>query len=247
MKEVHFVVQGKGGVGKSLCASILAQYLQERSPLPLHCFDTDAVNPTFSRWKALNVETVKILTKHNTIDTRPFDEMIESLVELDGIGVIDNGAATFVPLIAYMNEGNIAELLKDNGVRVVMHVPMNGGQALGDCLAGLSQTLKNVDADVVVWLNDFKGAVQEGGKDFTDFKIYTQNKHRILGIVHLPNRNPDTFGKDIFLMTENNLTFNEANNSPELFKLAPRSCLKRVKDELFAQLDKLDLDQDDES
>ena len=168
-------------------------------------------------------------------------------MELDGIGVIDNGAATFVPLIAYMNEGNIAELLKDNGVRVVMHVPMNGGQALGDCLAGLSQTLKNVDADIVVWLNDFKGAVQEGGKDFTDFKIYTQNKHRILGIVHLPNRNPDTFGKDIFLMTENNLTFNEANNSPELFKLAPRSRLKRVKDELFAQLDKLDLDQDDEA
>ena len=48
-------------------------------------------------------------------------------------------------------------------------------------------------------------------------------------------------------MTENNLTFNEANNSPELFKLAPRSRLKRVKDELFAQLDKLDLDQDDEA
>ena len=29
MKEVHVIAQGKGGVGKSLSAIILAQYLKE--------------------------------------------------------------------------------------------------------------------------------------------------------------------------------------------------------------------------
>ena len=29
MKQVHFIVQGKGGVGKSLISTMLAQYLVE--------------------------------------------------------------------------------------------------------------------------------------------------------------------------------------------------------------------------
>ena len=31
MKEVHFVTQSKGGVGKSFVAMLLAQYLQDRA------------------------------------------------------------------------------------------------------------------------------------------------------------------------------------------------------------------------
>ncbi|MDK4526241.1 conjugal transfer protein TraL [Kingella kingae] len=236
MKEVHFVVQGKGGVGKSFCASILAQYLQETCHDPLYCFDTDPVNPTFSRIAALKAQTVNILTEHNTINVRKFDEMIEQLVELDGIGVLDNGAATFVPLMAYLAEADLVQMLEDNGVRVVMHIPVNGGQALDDCLIGLSQTLTATRAEAVVWLNDFKGEVEENGKKFINFKAYQNFKRQILGIVHIPNRAPDTFGKDIELMTANNLTFKEAQESPDLFKLAARSRLKRVKDELFTQL-----------
>ena len=49
MKEVHLISQGKGGVGKSLVASFLAQNLTDTNPdTPIHCFDTDPVNPTFS-------------------------------------------------------------------------------------------------------------------------------------------------------------------------------------------------------
>ena len=239
MKEVHFVVQGKGGVGKSFCASILGQYLQENCSEALHCFDTDPVNATFSAITALNPKVVNIMTQHNTIDTRNFDDMIEKLVALDGIGLIDNGAATFVPLMAYLAEADLIQILIDSGVRVVMHVPMNGGQALNDCVKGLAQTLKTTKADVVVWLNDFKGEVQDGGKDFLKFKVYEANKARIMGVVHIPNRAPDTFGKDIYDMTTNNLTFAEALNNHHLFKLAARSRLTRVRNEVFAQLAKL--------
>ena len=31
MKEVHVIAQGKGGVGKSLSATILSQYLKEKA------------------------------------------------------------------------------------------------------------------------------------------------------------------------------------------------------------------------
>jgi traL protein len=253
MKEVHFVVQGKGGVGKSFIAALLAQYLihhygdiaTDDGNAYIQCFDTDPVNPTFSRMKELEPTVVDILTQHHTIDTREFDELVEVLVELDGMAVIDNGAATFIPLMSYMNEGGIVDLLRDNGVRVIMHVPLNGGQALDDCIAGLVQTLASSDAEVVVWLNDFKGEIQEGGKPFTSFKIYQSNKDRIIGVVHIPNRAPDTFGKDIAVMTENNLTFNQAAQRADLFKLAARSRLNRVKNEIYAQLEQLSLGQTD--
>ena len=44
---VHFVLQGKGGVGKSFVASILGQYFQVRGR-DVRCFDTDPVNQTFA-------------------------------------------------------------------------------------------------------------------------------------------------------------------------------------------------------
>ena len=50
MKQIHFILQGKGGVGKSFIASLLAQYLRDRKNGQVVCFDTDPVNPTLSRY-----------------------------------------------------------------------------------------------------------------------------------------------------------------------------------------------------
>lgn len=51
MKEVHFIAQGKGGVGKSTIAAFTADYLKNAAaaamPVPMFCFDTDPVNQTF--------------------------------------------------------------------------------------------------------------------------------------------------------------------------------------------------------
>ena len=101
MREVHLIVQGKGGVGKSLSSTILAQYLKAKAANDtVHCFDTDPVNKTFSRFKELKPEMVKILTENNTINTRVFDGLMEKIINEKGIGVVDNGAATFVPLMS---------------------------------------------------------------------------------------------------------------------------------------------------
>ena len=70
MKEVHMIVQGKGGVGKSLISTILAQYLKEQLPEEnIHCFDTDPVNRTFHRYQALQTEMVDIMDEHNNINS----------------------------------------------------------------------------------------------------------------------------------------------------------------------------------
>ena len=51
MHKVHITLQGKGGVGKSLVASLLAQHHLE-SGTPVVCIDTDPVNATLSGYRA---------------------------------------------------------------------------------------------------------------------------------------------------------------------------------------------------
>lgn len=240
MKEVHLIVQGKGGVGKSLSASIVAQYLKSNAGKEtVHCFDTDPVNQTFSRFSALKPDVVNILTADNTIDTRKFDDLMEKMLNEDGLSVVDNGAATFVPLMSYMAENHVDELFKENHVRLILHVPVMGGQALEDCAFGLAQTAAAIDAEIVVWLNEFNGSIAlPDGKGFTDFPVYQKYKEKIIGIVDIARRNPDTYGKDIQAMTSANLTFEEVEKSPE-FGIMPRQRLRNVKRDLYAQMEVL--------
>lgn len=88
MKTVHFILQGKGGVGKSLAAVILAQYLHDRmgTAMPVHCYDADPVNQTFTRHKALNAKMVPIINQDDVIDSRCFDNLIEDIITEDGVG-----------------------------------------------------------------------------------------------------------------------------------------------------------------
>ncbi|WP_434779056.1 conjugal transfer protein TraL [Neisseria sp. Ec49-e6-T10] len=236
MKEVHLITQGKGGVGKSLVASFIAQYLRATNQdTPVHCFDTDPVNPTFSRYKALDVSVVNILNNNNNIDSRNFDGLIEQLVEAEGIAVVDNGAATFVPLMSYMAENSVDALLADSEVELYIHSVIAGGQAQKDCLDGLFKTVKGIQAHVVVWLNHHFGQIEESGKSFSEFKFVKDHRDKIIKTVELHPRNPDTFGKDIQKMTSLNLTFDEIANHPD-FTMMPRQRLKQVRNDIWGQL-----------
>lgn len=234
MKAVHFVLQGKGGVGKSFIASLLAQFIAQNEP-EVHFYDTDPVNTTFSKYQKLNVEVVNILTEHQSIDASRFDGLIEQIIEKDGVAVIDNGAATFIPLMQYLLENSVIELLKESGVDVYIHVPVTAGQANRDTIKGLASVLETLKASVVVWLNNFWGMVELEGKAFQDWKIYQDHINQVVGVVQLENWNPDTFGKDIKQMTSEHLTFEEVMQSSK-YTLMPKQRLKRVQREVFNQL-----------
>jgi len=100
--QVHFILQGKGGVGKSLVSAILGQYFHARKAT-LHCFDTDPVNATFAQYEALAAEHIKVL-RRGAIHDKRFDELIEKICQFDGICIVDTGATTFVPLWNYILE-----------------------------------------------------------------------------------------------------------------------------------------------
>ncbi len=98
----NLILQGKGGVGKSLVSAILGQYFHARKGT-LHCFDTDPVNATFAQYQALAAEHINVLRRGAIYDKR-FDELIEKICQVDGICIVDTGATTFVPLWNYILE-----------------------------------------------------------------------------------------------------------------------------------------------
>ena len=97
---IHLSLQGKGGVGKSLVASILAQYFKYKGRV-IQCIDTDPVNRTFSQYKALNASRLELLREGN-IDPRGFDTLMERLLTEEGTFIVDNGASTFLPQWSYI-------------------------------------------------------------------------------------------------------------------------------------------------
>lgn len=231
---INIVLQGKGGVGKSLIASLIAQTITDRLR-SLLAIDTDPVNQTLARYQALKVRTLDLLDNERQIDSRAIDDMIEWLLAHNGDSVVDNGATSFIPVTGYLAETGALDVLQSAGKRVLLHSVLVGGQAMGDTLSGLSALLAGTQAPVVVWLNEFFGPVERDGRGFTESAIYREHSERIAGIVTLQRRNSETYGRDLALMTEHALTFEQALKH-EAFGTMPRHRLAQIRDDVVAQL-----------
>ena len=236
MRQVHYILQGKGGVGKSLIASVIAQYIKGKER-PLVVYDTDPVNATLAGYKALDTQRLELMREGSLVE-RNFDRLIEQIVEQDSDFVVDNGAASFIPLSYYLAENDAINLIAENGKQVYIHTVITGGQALTDTLGGFASLCNQMpgDARLIVWLNEFFGDIEADGKTFEEMKVYQSNKERVHGIVRIARQTGSTYGEDVKLMLDSKLTFDEIQQSPD-FGLMSKSRLNKVKSSIFQQLD----------
>jgi hypothetical protein len=232
---IHLSLQGKGGVGKSLVASILAQYFRHRGR-SIQCIDTDPVNRTFAQYSSIDATRLELM-RDGSIDVRGFDGLMERLLTEDGTFVIDNGASTFIPLWSYIVENQVIEILRQAGKRLYVHTVITGGQALLDTVNGFrSLAQSTTDRNVIVWVNEYFGRVERDGKTFPNMAAYVENSDKVLGSVHIPKRNPDTFGRDVEDIISRKLTFEEAIANGA-FSIMTKQRLRVVQRDLFEQLD----------
>jgi ABC-type dipeptide/oligopeptide/nickel transport system ATPase component len=242
MNHTNLVIQGKGGCGKSLTAVLLAQYLQAKGEA-LICADTDPVNQTFTQYKSLDVAHIGIIENGNVIQ-RKFDPLMEMIISTDANFVIDNGAATFLPLTRYLAQNDIFKVMEEAGRKVFLHTVLTGGQAKSDTYNGFAELVRTVNehARIVVWENEYWGAVEYDGHPITDSKLFkdAHKAGKIAGIVNIANRsNSDEFVGDIKQMLEAHMTLQDVEASTE-FGFFSKTRLRKVIGEVNAQLDRID-------
>ena len=234
---IHLSLQGKGGVGKSLVASIVAQYYVHRGAAA-KCIDTDPVNQTLFQYKALNAQHLNLLVNGN-VDQRGFDVLMERLLTEEGVFVVDSGASTFIPLWSYILENNALELLEKAGRLLYVHTVITGGQALADTLKGFESLAESTSRrNLVVWINEYFGHVEREGKQFADMAVYKDHAEKIFGWVLLAKRHQDTFGRDFEELISRKLTMEEGILQGP-FTLMSKQRIKMIQREVFEQLDAL--------
>ena len=238
---VHFVLQGKGGVGKSFVAYLTAQYLKDQGRLA-GCFDIDQENATFAQYEGLAVKKMEVMDDSRIIDQRQFDGLLSEILERgeEGDFMVDSGANTFSPLLAYLLENSVLELLESSGIEAFVHTIVGGGDLYDDTKNALESIVKALPPSVknVIWENEYFGPLlSHSGKGF-DPKW--KEGPTLTGRIILQKRNAQTFGVDIRNLLKNRLTFEEAMASA-VIPVLERQRVKIVRDDVYRQLDQVAL------
>ena len=225
MMTAHFVLQGKGGVGKSFVAYLVAQYIRDQGKLA-GCFDIDQENATFAQYEALGVKKVKVMDDSRIIDQRQFDTLLAEIIDkaAEGDFIVDSGANTFSPLLAYL----------------VVHTVVGGGDLFDDTKNALDSIVKSLPPSVklVIWENEHFGPLLEpSGKAF---EPKWKDGPSLAGRVSLQKRNHQTFGVDVRNLLKNRQTFDQALGSAEI-PILERQRVKIVRDDVYRQLDQVSL------
>lgn len=214
MKKIHLILQGKGGVGKSLIASLLMQYLQKKS-YNVIAIDTDPVNSTLHGYSKLNVQLLG-LWSDLTIDSGKFDEITATIDKADDNThiIIDNGASGFVPFLGYLLENETVDYWKNIGIDVIFHTIVTGGQAFNDTINGLGALGENFKKEkIIIWKNRYFGEIERNGVSLEEFPIYKslRDNKSIQAVLNIPVKSEGTFGKDLKEMFSRHQTFAEAD------------------------------------
>jgi hypothetical protein len=241
MATVHFVLQGKGGVGKTYVSSVLTQYLLQKG-LKISCMDIDHVNHTLAGYKEFEAAAINIMDADNDVDPRKFDALIEIITKASPEQniVIDTGASTFSSFLHYINDNAAFETIEESGHQIYLHTIIVGGQGMMDSLNGLESLCANFPkVPIVIWLNLYFGEIRQNEKRFGDFEIYDRYKNRFFAFITIPNKDKRTFGRDIEELLASKQSFAAGINSS--LPIMVRQRLKVYWKELSAAIDQANL------
>jgi hypothetical protein len=131
MAHIHFIGGEKGGVGKSLTARVLAQYMIDHE-IPFVAFDTDRSHGALLRFYDGYASPV-------TMDHyAALDVIVEAAAEQPERRVlVDLAAQTHDPLVRWIDDGGVLNLADEMGMAVTYWHVMDSGKDSVDLLKKL--------------------------------------------------------------------------------------------------------------
>ncbi|MBP6543781.1 MAG: mobilization protein, partial [Piscinibacter sp.] len=128
MAKIHFIGGEKGGVGKSLMARVLAQYLIDRGE-PFIGFDTDRSHGALMRFYSGYASPV-IVDRYEALDA-----IMEAAVEQPERRIlVDLAAQTHDPLVRWMDDSGVLNLADESGIQIHYWHVMDTGKDSVDLL-----------------------------------------------------------------------------------------------------------------
>jgi len=158
--NIHLIGGEKGGVGKSLMARVLAQYMIDRQ-LPFLGFDTDRSHGALMRFYSAYASPIEI-NKAESLDA-----IVEAAVDQPGRRIlVDLAAQTHDSLASWMDEAGVVSLADEMGMKIYYWHVMDTGKDSVDLLRRLLDRFGSGLAYVLVRNqvrgNDFSTLEQSG-------------------------------------------------------------------------------------
>ncbi len=150
MAKIHLIGGEKGGVGKSVVARVVAQFLIDKE-LSFLGFDTDRSHGALLRFYADYASPV-VVDRYESLDL-----IVESAIaNPDKRILVDLAAQTQVPLVRWMDESGVLEMAGEGGFSLNYWHVMDSGK---DSLDLLKKLLDRFGArlNYVIVLNQLRG------------------------------------------------------------------------------------------
>jgi hypothetical protein len=131
MANIHLIGGEKGGVGKSLVARVLAQYMIDRD-IPFLGFDTDRSHGALMRFYSGYASPI-VVDRYEALDA-----IVEAAVERPERRVlVDLAAQTHEPLVKWMDDAGVLNLADEMGLSICYWHVMDSGKDSVDLLRKL--------------------------------------------------------------------------------------------------------------
>ncbi len=231
MRHAHFLLQSKGGIGKSYVARLLSEFWDAEP------WDLDNRANTLSNVSGPRTSKVQGQAE---IDHSALDEMCDRILRSSTTHhVIDTGSWQWPRMREYM-DNRMSTLFGDNGVQLWLHPVICGGQLQENTMAYCDQLVQawHSKTKIVLWENLYFGEIinVEGvACDLAETKIYKDEwKDRTEGIITLPNPQL-AFRSALQDLESRHMTFAEAIADPTQF-IMHRQRLKNIWDDISARM-----------
>ena len=150
MSKIHLIGGEKGGVGKSVVARVVAQYLIDKN-IPFLGFDTDRSHGSLLRFYSGYASPV-VVDRYESLDT-----IVEAATEQpDKRILVDLAAQTHEPLVRWMDDSGVLETGEELGLAFHYWHVMDSGKDSVDLLKKLLDRF-GARLNYVLVLNQLRG------------------------------------------------------------------------------------------